>query len=162
MSPWIETELAESQMHDVRHAKRLAHLLERLSEQAASSIPRACHGWAETVAAYRFLDNPQVGLKEILSGHQYATVRAFFALCARRGNLLRACGRVSHLLVGFSHRVVWRRNLLHARGQVGVEFQLQGADEHAVHPIRADDKEHFHDLLVVEMALQGRKGRVLD
>ena len=74
MSPWIETELAESQMHDVRHAKRLAHLLERLSEQAASSIPRACHGWAETVAAYRFLDNPQVGLKEILSGHQYATV----------------------------------------------------------------------------------------
>ncbi len=53
MSPWIETELAESQMHDVRHAKRLAHLLERLSEQAARSIPRACHGWAETVAAYR-------------------------------------------------------------------------------------------------------------
>src|SRR5437867_7163878 len=74
MSPWIETELAESQMHDVRHAKRLAHLLERLSEQAARSLPRACHGWAETVAAYQFLDNPQVGLKEILSGHQHATL----------------------------------------------------------------------------------------
>jgi transposase-like protein/transposase Tn5 family protein len=74
MSEWIETELAESQMHDRRHTKRLAHLLERLSEQAVSSIPRACHGWAETLAAYRFLDNPRVGLKEILTGHQHATL----------------------------------------------------------------------------------------
>ena len=74
MSEWIATELAESQMHDRRHAKRLAHLLERLSEQAASSIPRACHGWAETMAAYRFLDNSSVGFAEILSGHKQATV----------------------------------------------------------------------------------------
>lgn len=73
MSEWIEAELAESQMHDKRHAKRLAHLLKRLSEQAVSSIPRACHGWAETIAAYRFLDNPLVGRTEILSGHQHAT-----------------------------------------------------------------------------------------
>jgi len=73
MSEWIEAELAESQMHDKRHAKRLAHLLERLSEQAVSSIPRACHGWAETIAAYRFLENPLVSCKEILSGHQHAT-----------------------------------------------------------------------------------------
>ena len=51
MSEWIDTELAESQRHDKRHAKRLAHLLERLSEQAVSSIPRACHGWTETIAA---------------------------------------------------------------------------------------------------------------
>jgi hypothetical protein len=54
MSEWIDTELAESQLCDRRHVKRLAHLLERLSEQAVSSIPRACHGWAETIAAYRF------------------------------------------------------------------------------------------------------------
>src|SRR5262245_26179740 len=74
MSQGIETELAESQMHDRRHAKRLSHLLEQLSEQAVSSIPRACHGWAEPLAAYRFLDNPRVGLKEILSGHQHATL----------------------------------------------------------------------------------------
>jgi len=73
MSEWIEAELAESQMHDKRHAKRLAHLLERLSEQAVSSIPRACQGWAETIAAYRFLDNSRVGRKEILAGHQHAT-----------------------------------------------------------------------------------------
>src|SRR5262249_15899840 len=74
MNEWIETELAENQMNDRRHTKRLAHLLERLSEQAVSSIPRACHGWAETIAAYRFLDNPRVGLTEILAGHQHATL----------------------------------------------------------------------------------------
>ena len=74
MNEWIDTELAENQLHDLRHTKRLAHLLARLSEQAASSIPQACHGWAETLAADRFLDNPRVGLTEILSGHPHATL----------------------------------------------------------------------------------------
>jgi len=74
MSTWVAGEMAESQMHDARHAKRLAALLRRLGEQPVSSIPRACHGWAETVAAYRFLDNPAVGFPEILSGHKAATL----------------------------------------------------------------------------------------
>lgn len=74
MSEWVAEEMAESQMHDARHAKRLATLLARLGEQPVSSIPRACRGWTETVAAYRFLDNPNVGFEEILSGHQQATL----------------------------------------------------------------------------------------
>ncbi len=74
MDQWIETELAESQVQDERRKKRLAQLLGRLSEQSTSSIPRACHGWAETVAVYRFLGNPKVGLTELLSGHQQATL----------------------------------------------------------------------------------------
>jgi hypothetical protein len=36
-------------------------------------MPRACHGWAETVAAYRLLDHPAMGEQERLSGHQRAT-----------------------------------------------------------------------------------------
>lgn len=74
MSPWVTEEMAESQMHDVRHAKRLAKRLSELSERPVSSIPSACHGWAETVAAYRFLDNPSVGCEAILSGHKQATL----------------------------------------------------------------------------------------
>ena len=74
MSDWIEAELAECQMHDARHTKRLARLLGRLSERPVSSIPTACHGWAETVAAYRFLNNPAIGVQEILSGHTHATL----------------------------------------------------------------------------------------
>lgn len=37
-------------------------------------MPSAWHGWAETVAAYRFLENPAIGEREILSGHQHATL----------------------------------------------------------------------------------------
>ena len=74
MSNWVVEEMAESQMHDARHAQRLATLLTRLGERPVSSIPSACQGWAETVAAYRFLENPSVGFAEILSGHKHATV----------------------------------------------------------------------------------------
>jgi Transposase DNA-binding/Transposase Tn5 dimerisation domain len=74
MSDWIEVELAECQMHDARHTKRLAQLLGRLSERPVGSIPTACHGWAETVAAYRFLNNPDIGVQEIVSGQRYATL----------------------------------------------------------------------------------------
>lgn len=74
MSNWVGEEMAESQMYDARHAKRLTTLLTQLSEQPVSSIPRACQGWTETVAAYRFLDNPSVGFEEILSGHHQATL----------------------------------------------------------------------------------------
>ncbi|MGE0682687.1 MAG: transposase DNA-binding-containing protein [Candidatus Binatia bacterium] len=74
MSTGVAGEMAESQMPDARHAKRLAALLTRLGEQPVSRIPRACHGWAEAVAAYRFLDNPAVGVPEILSGHKAATL----------------------------------------------------------------------------------------
>jgi hypothetical protein len=66
--------MAESQMRDARHVNRLAKLLNELSERPANSIPSACHGWAETVAAYRFLDNPSVGVAEVLSGHKAATL----------------------------------------------------------------------------------------
>jgi hypothetical protein len=74
MSTWVDEEMIESQMHDARHAKRLATLLTRLGEQPIRSIPSSCRGWAETMAAYRFLENPSVGLDEILSGHKQATL----------------------------------------------------------------------------------------
>jgi hypothetical protein len=74
MSTWVETEMVACQLHDARHAKRLAQLLARLSEKPVHSIPSACHGWAETVAAYRFLDNSAIGEQAILSGHQHATL----------------------------------------------------------------------------------------
>ena len=73
LSDWREAELLECHMHDARHPKRVARLLGRLSERPVGSIPTACHGWAETVAAYRFLHNADIGVEEILSGHTHAT-----------------------------------------------------------------------------------------
>jgi hypothetical protein len=74
MSDWVDVELAECQMHDGRHTKRLARLFGRLSARPVGSLPTACHGWAETVAASRFLNNPAIGVQEILSGHTHATL----------------------------------------------------------------------------------------
>ncbi len=74
MSDWRETELAACQMHDARHTQRLARRLDRRSERPVGSLPTACHGWAETVAASRFLHNPDIGVQEILSGHLRATL----------------------------------------------------------------------------------------
>jgi hypothetical protein len=36
-------------------------------------MPSAGHGWAETVAPYRFLDHPVIGEQEMRSGHPHAT-----------------------------------------------------------------------------------------
>jgi hypothetical protein len=74
MSNGVETAMVACQLHDARHAKRLAQLLARLCETPVHSIPRACHGWAETVAAYRLLDNPAIGAQGILTGHHHATL----------------------------------------------------------------------------------------
>jgi hypothetical protein len=51
--------MAACQRHDARHTKRLTQLLARLGEKPVSSIPSACRGWMETMAAYRFLENPE-------------------------------------------------------------------------------------------------------
>jgi hypothetical protein len=74
MSDWVAAEWAECQRHDVRHTKRRARLLGRRSERPVGSLPAACHGGAETVAAERFLRNPDVGIPEIGSGQAHATL----------------------------------------------------------------------------------------
>jgi hypothetical protein len=74
MHKWVAAEMVAGQRHDTRHGKRLAQRLARLGEQSVRRIPRACHGWADTVAAYRFLDNPAIEMQAIVSGHKHATL----------------------------------------------------------------------------------------
>lgn len=75
MDQWVEREVAGcSHMRDARLKKRLGEVLTRLAEQPTQSIPSACHGWAETQAAYRFFDNERVAPEDILEGHGRATL----------------------------------------------------------------------------------------
>lgn len=50
-------------------------LIEQLSSSPGDSIPLplVCQDWANTKAAYRFLDNDRVSEAEILGGHFHAT-----------------------------------------------------------------------------------------
>lgn len=70
---WLDTELADCQFKDQRLGKRFRSLIEQLSSSPGDAIPLVCQDWANTKAAYRFLDNDRVSEAEILAGHFQAT-----------------------------------------------------------------------------------------
>src|SRR5450631_3416112 len=70
---WVDRELADCDFKDERLGKRFRSLLEQLSASPGESIPLACQDWANTKAAYRFLDNDRVDEAQILAGHFQAT-----------------------------------------------------------------------------------------
>ena len=74
MSSWVEDEIQANQLADKRLDKRLKSILSSLGNNPEESIPAACRGWTETQGVYRFLDNPKVGLEEILAGHRTASI----------------------------------------------------------------------------------------
>jgi hypothetical protein len=66
---WASEELSRIDLGDQRLNGRSVKLLERLSEKPTASIPAACRGWAETVAAYRFLAQEEIEWRDILQPH---------------------------------------------------------------------------------------------
>ena len=72
-STWVDRELADGEFKDERLGKRFRSLLGHLSASPGGSIPLVCQDWANTKAAYRFLDNDRVSEAEILAGHFEAT-----------------------------------------------------------------------------------------
>jgi len=78
-SEWIDRELSECTFKDERLAQRFRSLFEQLSTGPGESIPLVCQDWANTKAAYRFLDNERVSEAEILAGHFQATRERFAA-----------------------------------------------------------------------------------
>jgi len=70
---WTDHEFAELDLGDARLNKRAKVLMERFSANPEGSIPSACDGWTETVAAYRFLRNTDVDWRDILAPHWQRT-----------------------------------------------------------------------------------------
>jgi len=75
MSHWANDEVKSVNFGDKRLDKRLGTLLEQLGDKPNESIPVACGGWAETLAAYRFFDNEKVTLNQVLSSHVDASIK---------------------------------------------------------------------------------------
>ena len=71
-NPWLDRELADCEFKDERLGKRFRSLIEQLSSSPGDSIPLVCQDWANTKAAYRFLDNDRVSEVEILGGQVQA------------------------------------------------------------------------------------------
>jgi hypothetical protein len=74
MQAWVEEELMTSDLGDERLNERYTILLDRFSKKPSVSIPTACQGESETIAAYRFFDNDRVDEQEVLQPHQDATL----------------------------------------------------------------------------------------
>jgi len=81
MSSWAYQEVMTADLGDRRLDMRLATLLEQLGRHPQLSIPVACGGWAETVAAYRFFDNPKATFGGILAAHRDATIEERLRAC---------------------------------------------------------------------------------
>lgn len=75
IAPWAKEEMATADLKDKRLNQRLTQVLSDLSERPVASIPAACGGHAETVAAYRFFDNDKVTYEQVLAPHTEATRR---------------------------------------------------------------------------------------
>jgi len=75
LAPWAVEESNDVDLQDKRLNQRMAEVLNQLGGSPGASIPSACGTWSETLAAYRFFDNPKVTFGGILEPHIEATFR---------------------------------------------------------------------------------------
>jgi Transposase DNA-binding/Transposase Tn5 dimerisation domain len=67
--PWVVQEMLTADLNDTRLNNRLGLILSHLAAHPTASIPAACGGWAELMAAYRFFDNPKTSFDNVLQPH---------------------------------------------------------------------------------------------
>jgi len=75
MSERIADELRGISLGDERLNKRSVKIIEALAANPEASINAATNGWADTQAAYRLFNNPNVSPEQILKPHREATAR---------------------------------------------------------------------------------------
>jgi len=73
LAPWIMDEMKTAKLNDKRLNQRLAEVLSQLAARPTASIPAACGGRAEMVAAYRFCENEKTSFEAVLQPHRDAT-----------------------------------------------------------------------------------------
>jgi hypothetical protein len=66
---WVDEEFETLDLGDPRRDRRAKELLKRLAAKPSGSIPGACDGWSETMAAYRFLGNEEVDWVDMMQPH---------------------------------------------------------------------------------------------
>jgi hypothetical protein len=73
LAPWVVDEVKTAKLNDRRLNVRLAVVLSQLAARPTASIPAACGGRAEMVAAYRFCENQKTSFEAVLQSHRDAT-----------------------------------------------------------------------------------------
>jgi hypothetical protein len=75
MQGWVKEELKTAEFGDTRVDARFQRVMDDLSQKPSVSIPAACGGWNETLAAYRFFENQRVTSARVLQPHRQATLQ---------------------------------------------------------------------------------------
>ena len=73
LAPWIMDEVKTAKLGDKRLNARFGEVLSQLAARPTASIPAACGGRAEMVAAYRFCENENTSFDSVLQSHIDAT-----------------------------------------------------------------------------------------
>lgn len=73
LAAWITDEMKTVALPDKRLDERLRQVLSQVAARPTASIPAACGGRAEMVAAYRFFENENTSFDNILQPHREAT-----------------------------------------------------------------------------------------
>lgn len=73
LAPWAVDEMKTANLNDKRLNERLMTVLSALGERPTASIPAACGGYNEMVAAYRFFDSAKVTYELVLTPHAEQT-----------------------------------------------------------------------------------------
>jgi hypothetical protein len=73
VASWIMDEVKTASLGDKRLNARLAEVLSQLAARPTASIPAACGGRAEMIAAYRFCENENSSFEKVLQPHVDST-----------------------------------------------------------------------------------------
>jgi len=73
MDDWVSAEMRTCDLGDARLNRRLGQLLQQTSDPVGESLPTACGGLSETIAAYRFFDHRRATAAAVLAPHAAAT-----------------------------------------------------------------------------------------
>jgi hypothetical protein len=84
---WASKTFASAELGDRRRSDRLVQIAAALAEEPAASLPTAMRRVSETMAAYRFLNTPEISHEQIMQPHwvqtrQLAAERAWVLLIA--------------------------------------------------------------------------------
>jgi len=73
LASWIVDEMKTAKLGDKRLNARLGGILSQVAARPTASIPAACGGRAEMIAAYRFCENENTCFDNVLQPHRDAT-----------------------------------------------------------------------------------------
>src|SRR5260370_3419464 len=66
---WAVETFGTAELGDLRRTDRLVKMATAIAENPSASLPESMRNWADTLGAYRFLDNPEITHQQIMEPH---------------------------------------------------------------------------------------------